>query len=128
MKFLLVDDSVLMRERLKEMLSEFDGTEIVGEAENRSEVIESAQKLDPDVVIMDIQILDGDGLDIRQAIKADNQFPLVILLGNPSTRLYRMKCMYLGADFFFDRATEINRIPGVLRMLTLETPYCEAVA
>ncbi len=40
MKVLLVDDSALRRERLKEMLSEFDGIEIVGEAENRSKAID----------------------------------------------------------------------------------------
>jgi len=54
---------------------------------------------------------------VLQEIKRDKPSCKVIVLTNYPYREYRKKCMELGADFFFDKATEFDKIPEVLERL-----------
>jgi DNA-binding NarL/FixJ family response regulator len=106
MKILIVDDSAVVRERLVGMLSEIEGVEIAGEAENPQEAIEAIRRLKPDAVVLDIQMPGGNGIDVLEQIKKDSPAPMVIMLTNFPYPQYRKKCMEIGADFFFDKSTE----------------------
>ncbi len=59
MKVLIVDDSALIRERLKDMLAELTRVEIIGEAQDQFEAKDSIRKLEPDVVTLDIRLPKG---------------------------------------------------------------------
>ena len=65
---IVVDDAIFMRKMLSDILSK-DGHEIVGEAENAKEAIALYQKLNPDVVTMDLIMPEIDGTDVMKAIK-----------------------------------------------------------
>jgi len=52
-KVLIVDDSILVQQRLVDMLAEIDGIEVVGKAKGESEALSEAIELVPDVVILD---------------------------------------------------------------------------
>ncbi len=82
MKVFIADDSKIFRERLKEMLTELTKVEIIGEAEGALETTKRIRKLNPDVVILDIRMPDGSGIDILKHIKKNNQAPAVIILTN----------------------------------------------
>jgi DNA-binding NarL/FixJ family response regulator len=56
MKVFIADDSVQIRERLAEMLSELPEVEIMGKAADAPEAITQIRKLDPDMVILDIRM------------------------------------------------------------------------
>ena len=64
----IADDSLIVRERLVMMLDELAGIEIVGQAENVAEAISAIRKLQPDVVILDIRMPGGSGIDVLQNI------------------------------------------------------------
>lgn len=117
-RVLIVDDSALIRERLKTMLSEIAGVEIVGEAEDKMEAIASNERLHPDVVILDIRLPRGDGIEVLQHIKRDTPSVIVIMLTNYPYPQYRQKCMEAGADFFFDKSTEFDKVIAVLQRLS----------
>jgi DNA-binding NarL/FixJ family response regulator len=117
-RVLIVDDSALIRERLKTMLSEIAGVEIVGESEDKMEAIASNERLHPDVVILDIRLPTGDGIEVLQHIKRDTPSVIVIMLTNYPYPQYRQKCLKAGADFFFDKSTEFEKVPEVLMKLT----------
>lgn len=117
MKVFIVDDSLVLRERLEEMLSDLPATEIVGYAQDVSGAITSIKELNPDVVILDIRMPGGSGIDVLQDIKKDNQTPVVIMLTNYPYPQYRKKCMDLGADFFFDKSTEFEKITAVFKQM-----------
>ncbi len=117
-RVLIVDDSALIRERLKTMLSEIAGVEIVGEAEDKMEAIASNDRLHPDVAILDIRLPKGNGIGVLQHIKRDTPSVIVIMLTNYPYPQYRRKCMEAGADFFFDKSTEFEKVPEVLMKLT----------
>ena len=93
------------------MLDELAGIEIVGQAETVAEAIGAIQKLRPDVVILDIRMPGGSGIDVLQRVKQDEVTPIVIILTNYPYPGYRQKCMQAGADFFLDKSTEFDQIP-----------------
>jgi DNA-binding NarL/FixJ family response regulator len=118
MKVFIADDSLVLRERLEEMLSDLTAIEIIGYAKDVPEAITSIRKLKPDVVILDIRMPGGSGIDVLQDIKKDNRTPVVIILTNYPYPQYRKKCMDLGADFFFDKSTEFEKITAVFKQMT----------
>lgn len=113
----IVDDSALLRERLVKMLSEIDGVEIVGQADNAAEAIEGIRKLKPKIVILDIQMPGGSGLKVLKAIKKEKNPPLMLMLTNHSYPQYRKKCMQLGADFFLDKTKDFDNLINMFTAL-----------
>ena len=114
----IVDDSAIILERLEMMLSELKGIEIIGQAKGSTEAEEAIPKLKPDVVILDIRMHGGNGIEVLKNIKKDKNSPLVIMLTNYPYPQYRKKCKDAGADFFFDKSTEFDKITEVLKKLT----------
>jgi DNA-binding NarL/FixJ family response regulator len=71
MKVFIADDSGVVRERLKDMLSEIDGIKIVGQAAEVGEAIGSIKNLKPDLAILDIKMIGGSGITNTQGDKKD---------------------------------------------------------
>ena len=111
LKVFIADDSLIVREHLVTMLDELAGVEIVGQAETVAEAIDAIQKLQPDVVILDIRMPGGSGVDVLETIKHDEAAPIVIMLTNYPYPGYRQKCLQAGADFFLDKSNEFDQIP-----------------
>ena len=110
-KVFIADDSLVVREHLVTMLDELPRIVIVGQAENVAEAINGILELRPDVVILDIRMPDGSGIDVLQTIKQGEPAPMVIILTNYPYPAYRQKCLQAGADFFLDKSTEFDQIP-----------------
>ena len=110
-KVVIADDSLIVREHLVTMLDELAGIEIAGQAENVLEAIDTIQSLRPDVVILDIRMPGGSGIDVLETIKQNGAAPIVIILTNYPYPGYRKKCLQAGADFFLDKSTEFDQIP-----------------
>ena len=121
MRVFIADDSQIMRERLKEMLSETPGVEIIGEAGQGGEAIRDIIESKPDVVILDIRMPGGNGIDVLQAIKKGDPAPTVIMLTNYPYPQYRKKCMGLGADYFFDKYSEFERLMEMIEQLNRDS-------
>jgi DNA-binding NarL/FixJ family response regulator len=80
---------------------------------NVAEAISGIRIIQPDVVILDIRMPGGNGIDVLQTIKQDEAAPMVIILTNYPYPGYRQKCMQAGADFFLDKSAEFDQIPGL---------------
>lgn len=117
MKVFIADDSAPVRQRLKTMLSELQGLEVIGQAEDAGEATKSILELKSDVVILDIRMPGGSGIDILRNIKRVAPGPRVIMLTNYPYPQYRKRCMEAGADFFFDKYSEFHRVTEVLKQM-----------
>jgi len=118
MKVFLVDDSVIVLKKLGDMISSIKGFEIAGQAMNADDAIQSIVKLKPDVVILDIRLNgSGNGIDVLKRIRKEIPSSIIIMLTNYPYPQYRKKCEELGADYFFDKVTEIEEIPKVIEEL-----------
>ncbi|HTT27526.1 MAG TPA: response regulator transcription factor [Solirubrobacteraceae bacterium] len=77
---LVVDDHAVVREGLRAFLGLQDGFEIVGEAVDGEEALEQAERLDPDVILMDLVMPVRDGVSAMQALKQRASRSRVIVL------------------------------------------------
>ena len=114
MRILIADDSSIVRARLISLLIDLRGIEVVGQAEDAIEARELAEKLRPDVAILDLRMPNGSGADVLRDIKKLNPTPKVIMLTNYAYPENRKKCMDEGADYFFDKSIEFQRVVTVL--------------
>ena len=119
MRVLIVDDSDLIRRRLGAMLSEMKGIELVGEARDSLEATKLALNLKPDAVILDIRMPAGSGINVLENIKRATPAPKVIMLTNYPYPQYRKKAEDAGADFFFDKATEFDKVAEAVEELRI---------
>jgi DNA-binding NarL/FixJ family response regulator len=115
MKILLVDDSAPVRDSMKKLLSAIPHVEIIGEAENSCAALKLIKDLQPEVVILDIFLKEGSGFDVLQKIKNRENSPIVIVLTNYAASPFRKKARQEGADFFFDKSTEFEKLVDLLR-------------
>ena len=117
MKVLIVDDSKIVCNGLQQMLTNIADVEIVGQAHNAQDAIQSISEAKPDVVILDIRMPGKSGIEVLKDIR-NKKLPIrVIMLTNYPYPQYRKKCEELGADYFFDKVTEIEEIPKVIEEL-----------
>ena len=70
LRILVVDDHEIVRRGLVSVLSRREGFEIVGEAGTVAEAVERASELSPDVVVLDIRLPDGSGVEACREIRA----------------------------------------------------------
>ena len=78
MKILIVDDESLARQRMRDLLTDLGGTDIVGEAVNGSEAIEKSVTLKPDLLLMDIRMPVMDGLEAAMHLQGIENPPMII--------------------------------------------------
>jgi len=117
MKVIIADDSKILRERIISMLSTIPGVEIVAEAENSHEAMKYIEKLKPDVLILDIRMPNGNGIEVLKSIKQKKLSLIKIILTNYPLQQYKVKCLELGADYFFDKANEFEAVKEIVEDL-----------
>lgn len=117
MRLLIADDSELIVDRLIASLEPIKGVEVVDRAGTVEEASKAVRTLRPDVVILDMQMPDGTGLDVLATMKRDQVSCVVIVLTNFAYPQYRKKCLASGANFFLDKSTEFDKVGDVLRSM-----------
>ncbi len=117
MKVFLVDDSIIIRQRLKRMLANVGDIEIAGEAGEVHEAMDAILLNKPDVILLDIHLLGGSGIDVLETVKKAQPAPAVIVLTNYPYPQYRQKCLEASADFFFIKSTEFDEVVPALKRL-----------
>ena len=117
MKVFVVDDSVVIRERLKRLLAEEPQCQVVGEAGDACVALAAILEQRPDVVLLDIHILNGNGIDLLQRLKQERVAPAVIILTDYPYPEYRQLCLASGAEFFLNKSAEFEQIvPAMLEL------------
>jgi DNA-binding NarL/FixJ family response regulator len=113
MKVFLVEDAPLLRERLNALIVAV-GAEPVGHAEGAREAIEGILAANPDVVVLDIHLKDGNGFDVLRAVhKAAPAIAFFVLTNHPHEG-YRASAERLGARGFFDKSSEFDKLRAAL--------------
>jgi len=121
MKIVIADDSVAIRQRLTSMLNDLDGIEIVGQADDTPAAMEMVETLHPDVAILDIRMPTSSGADLVRQIKQSSPAPKVIVLTSFPYPEAREKCIRGGADYFFDKSNEFQKVVSVIRSMAKAT-------
>lgn len=129
MNVFIVEDSDLMREHLEFMLSEIPGIEVIGHAVDEHGAVERINSELPDLVILDLNLQSGSGIDVLKNIKEHHASIKVMVLTNYTDEIYVSRCMTAGADYFFDKSFQFMRVGAVLRqMASSDAPAGKTVA
>jgi len=113
-----VEDSAELRRRIDHELSEIDGVEVTGHSERAPEALREIRRQQPDVVVLDLQLTEGSGLDVLKGLRHDEWRPVVMVLTNHSDPTSREHSIRAGAKYFFDKSTEFELFVAALRQLS----------
>jgi len=103
-KLLIADDHEVVRTGLKTLLEDSD-IKVVGEAASGEQAVKMALKLDPDLVLLDIRMPEGDGLNALGRIKLDRQDMPILMLSTYDNPTYVARAVALGASGYLLKST-----------------------
>ncbi len=105
-RILVVDDAVVARRVLSDILSEEDGFEVIGTAPNGQVALAKIERLRPDVVTLDIDMPELDGMETLAIIRSDHPKVRVIMVSNHTIRgaSITVEALFLGASDYVTKA------------------------
>jgi DNA-binding NarL/FixJ family response regulator len=122
LKVVLIEDSLPQRDTLGAMLGELSGVEVVGGADDEQSALELLQRQRPDLAIVDLKLRAGSGIGVLRALLGNpDRFgrPRAVVYSNHGQLLIRERCLALGADRFFDKATDTDQLLAYVRQTAL---------
>jgi DNA-binding NarL/FixJ family response regulator len=112
LRVLLVEDSKLLAERVREVLEQISGIEVVGTADTERSAVAMTRTHDVDAIILDLQLKEGTGFGVLRALGKSR--PAVIVLTNFSLPTFAERAKELGVEQFLDKGMDFDRLPAVL--------------
>ena len=118
----LVEDSAIMSLMLRTLI-EAVGARIVGNSGSAKSAIGDIKVLQPDVVVIDIGLREGNGFDVLKALfnETGTQGPTRMMLTSHVLDPYRKAAQRWGAKYFFDKSRQIPEMLNVLRQRCLRS-------
>ncbi|MDZ7794255.1 MAG: response regulator [Spirochaetia bacterium] len=110
MIILIADDSALIRSNLGKLITQKIEDINLKNSSDVKNTLRNLYSLPVDVLILDIQFPDGSGLDVLRYLKNHPDRPFIIVLTNNSRQKIREQSLHLGADLFFDKTEEYEKV------------------
>jgi two-component system response regulator NreC len=120
---LLADDHRLMRQGLRSLLEEQLDLTVVGEAENGKEAVQLAEKLVPDIVIMDISMPGLNGIDATQQVLSGSPQSKVIALSMHTERRTVVEMINAGASGYLLKDCAFEEVVQAVRAVASNSNY-----
>ena len=125
MTVLVMEDAAVVRNLTIDLLGESKGIDTIIEAEDAVSALKLMAEHRPQIAVLDIKVPGGpelkNGVDVLKVIKESYPATAVIMLTNYASARYRTECMRLGADFFFDKSNEFDKLPAAVEELMRRT-------
>lgn len=114
LKVLIVDDALLVVERLKEIIKELPCVTDVAAATGYDEAITLISSFNPDIALLDIHLPERNGIELLEFVKKNYPMVIAVMLTNQTSSNYKILCKKLGSDHFVDKSSEFENIPGII--------------
>ncbi|HMU09665.1 MAG TPA: response regulator [Ferruginibacter sp.] len=114
---LIVDDSILIVQRLTGLLKEAKVSRKVFTAENYNEAVKIIDENKPAIVLLDIQLPGKNGIDLLRWINQEYPAIKVVMITNQVSEYYQRLCKEIGAVGFVDKSKDFDLIPKLIREL-----------
>lgn len=108
---MLVEDSPLIKEIMLENLESLDNIQAIYHADKQTEALKTIEKHKPDLIIIDLELLEGNGLGLLTEIKAHPEKfgqPKKVVFTNHTSPLLRRKCEATHIQGFFDKSYQLD--------------------
>jgi DNA-binding NarL/FixJ family response regulator len=113
-KVFLVENSPIVRDRLRSLLQSLDGVEMVGEAASVPEALQGVVASRAEAVVLDLHLDGGSGFDVLRGLRQSAPDVSTYVLTSFTSETYRGAAQRLGARGFFDKASEIPQLLAAL--------------
>jgi len=114
---LIVDDHPIVCRGLRELVADEPDLEVCGEAEDVSGALQQVKSLRPDVVVIDLSLKGGHGLELIQEIKASNERSKMLVSSMHDESLYAERVLRAGAMGYISKQESPDKIIGALRQV-----------
>lgn len=111
-----------VRQRLASIAASVEGLAVVGEAGEVGNAVEGIKRAKPDSVIVALPMSGGSGIDVLSAAKSIDPTPVAIILTQSPCKECERKCFAMGADYFFEKSSEMKRLVTTLVLLAHQPP------
>ncbi|MBB2920568.1 response regulator [Cupriavidus alkaliphilus] len=112
---LLIEDSAVLRGMLLEYLKDFPFVENVDWADTEAMALRLLAAGTYDVAIVDLQLRQGNGINVLRAMqRANNGTVRIVYTNHAQLEMYRRQCAEAGADYFFDKSLELEQVFRVI--------------
>lgn len=116
-RVLLVEDSPILRKKVREALRTVPGITLVAETPTVRGALDALRSDRIEIIILDLRLTDGSGFRVLEAVGAMTPRPTVLVLTNFDDPAYRRRALESGATFFFDKSVEFNDFIDTLTAL-----------
>ena len=129
LKVLIAEDHEVVREGLKILISADPGMEVTGEAETGQMALRLAKKLQPDVVLMDLAMPRGDGLEAARDIRREVPASKVLVLSAYKDEETVQRVIEAGASGYMTKHSAADELLTAIREVgNGKAYYCSAIA
>jgi|SRR5712671_1989319 len=117
LRVLVVEDSTLAVDQIREILNEVPAPMDIRVAQAQNDALATAQNFVPDVVVLDLQLKQGTGFGVLKALGTKSPKPKFIVLTNYALPNYRNYALLAGADYFLDKSKDIQVLQFVVESI-----------
>jgi DNA-binding NarL/FixJ family response regulator len=122
-RILVVDDHAIVREGLKQILSDVSDISVLAEAANGQEAMDRIRRETFDVILMDISMPGRSGLEILKDIKNEQpKLPVLILSMHPEEQ-YAIRALKAGAAGYMNKSSAPDELIGAIRKVSAGRKY-----
>ena len=121
LRVLVADDSAPVRERMVSLLGELPRVKVAAESDDVPGTIECVRRLRPHLILLDISMPGGSGLDVLDMIRAERIPTLVIVLTNHAEPEYETRALRSGAVAFLDKSRDFLKAIDFIREFSERT-------
>ena len=114
---ILVEDSLVVRRRLREILGDIGAFNILGEFDTAQDAIAAIQAEPPDAMLLDIKLRVGNGIEVLRHVKKHAPAAKVIVFSQHDDAGYREQFEQAGAQYFFNKTHETGELVATLAEL-----------
>lgn len=120
MKIVVVEDCLPVRRLLVGRVECEAGVHVVAQAAGEDEAVQAVMATTPDVVLLDLQLSPGSGLAVLSRLRRQSFAGKVFVLSSEDRAIYAPLCTQRGANGFYDKAFDVERLMGDLHDLCSE--------
>lgn len=124
---IIADDHAIVRQGLKQILSETKDICVTGEAENGLEAIRMARQDTFDVMLLDISLPDKSGIEVLKQIKKEQQHLTVLMLSMHTEHEFAVRSLKAGASGYLNKQSAPAQLVTAIRQVASGQKYLSAV-